>query len=345
MRRQRWCIAVGGGLLLAGLCACAGTGTPGSGDAALSNYYYSGLTQQASSLELTAIANKTQGSVQLTQVEFARQLTSDAATSAAVGTATAVGATATSAAATQAMAVTHDAQTAVAGTATQTAVYAQNTAVARETASAKQTQAAAAAAAATATQAQAQLNAQTQEIRIWAPIVIGIILAGVVIVALWQIRGAILGRMRVIRKQGGGELVITEQRPDLEKYLPSFLRWLAWFLEVRQVVMDIDKGMSPVTTLSGGVPAAPLLTDTHDRQERVARRAQVVDVVRALAQGGRDGTTALADAPDEPEQEPPPEDVVNAEYRIVDPEVYRQWLTEVRAHLRSGRGAIAPPGD
>ena len=101
--------------------------------------------------------------------------------------------------------------------------------------------------------------------------------------------------------------------------------------------------MSPVTTLSGGVPAAPLLIDTHDRQERVVRRAQVVDAVRAMARSGGDRTTALADAPDEPEQEPPPEDVVNGEYRIVDPEVYRQWLTEVRAHLRPGSGAIAAP--
>ena len=366
-RRMLWLLMLAVPAMLLILSACAGgtygyvivNGTrvlitlpPSAGvggeSTALSNLYYAERTREAAALELTnaavsatQVAVATNSAVQLTQVEFNRQLASDAATS--TTQALIAGSTAT-----QAWMNTQDMRTAAAATLTQARSFAQDTAtaqvatethgtlvaVAAVTASVLETQSSAAV---TATAVQAGINQQTQVVTTWGPILFIILLAGSALAFAWRIMGIFEARKRVIPQPNGAPLIIAEQRASLETYLPNFLRWLAWFVETRQVIVDQEKHMYPITVIAGGTAQAPRFTD-DDRQERVTRRRQFVQAVQALASGSdeiADAAQVLASGSASAAL-PGGSEVVEAEYRIEKPDKFKDWLSEVRQQLPAG---------
>lgn len=305
LARRLVCLAIGAGLMALWLAACGESGItyntqstpipiPSSASAPgnpAADLYYAQKTQEAAGLVLTSQAGvatralqQTESMIHLTQVALNVQLTSSAAT------------------ATQARAYTQDAQTAAAATSTQSRAYSQDTAtaqvatqaraaaVAQATTDGNSTQTAATAAA-SATAAQGSLDAQTQEVTTWGPIVFVIVVAISVIVFGWRLMGIFETRKRVIPQPNGAPLIISEQRGSLEEHLPNFLRWLAWFLETRQVIVDQERNMYPVTVLHGGWANSPKLTD-DDRQERVTRRRQFTEAVAAVAVSAESGETS-----------------------------------------------------
>jgi hypothetical protein len=256
---------------------------------ALGNLYWAQKTQAAAENNLQAAAlistqqaasatqayQATQASVRLTQVEFDQQITAQAAAATQAKAYAQDTETAISSAATQARAYAGDTATAQAATETGTAVIAQGQATVR----ARDTEVARAM---TMTAAQDGINAQTQEVRTWGPIVFCVLLAGSLLFFAWKLMGIVETRKRVIPQPHGAPLIIAEQRADLEKYLPQFLHWLAWLLQTRQVVVDQEKNMYPVTVIGGGDVQSPKLTD-DDRQERVTGRRQLTQLARAMA--------------------------------------------------------------
>lgn len=356
--RQLITIIIGLGLTLLAACDSVGPGSPALLEPALTassgaapknpqaDMYYAQRTQEAAALALThgaavstQVAQSTDSLVRLTQVELDIRLTAGAATSNAQ-------ATSAVSTATQARALTQDVWTAVAAASTQAHAVAQDTAAARDTAEAGRTAAAAAvivasmratqaAHLATATAVQASLDAQTQEVKTWGPIIFVGILAATAIVFAWRLMSIFEARKRVIPQPNGAPLIIQEQRASLEHYLPSFLRWIAWFLETQQVIVDQERNLYPVTVIGPDIARAPKLTD-DDRQERVTRRRQFTQTVAALAgDNAKEGALALAGG-QEASADDEPCAVPAGGYEIVDSAQFNAWLGEVKTQLLPG---------
>ncbi len=300
--------------------------------------YWSQKTAEAAVIVLTddalstVSANQaTQASVQLTNVEFDRQMRSAAATSTEAMAQTAVAWTQESVVATQDMAKTQDAAAAILKTET-----AQTQAVAAaQTASASSTQAAASI---TATAVKTTIQAQTDMVTTWGPIFLIIALCTTGLVFAWRAMRIYEVRQRLVKQPNGASMLLEDQRANVEQYLPKFLRWLAWFLETRTVLVDPERALGPAMVIHGGNVTSPQLTDP-DRQERVTGRRQLTQLAHAMASDGDpdlEQGVPLTGSPALPGGPTALGDVVDGEYRIVPPDSLQGWISEVRHKLPGG---------
>ena len=246
---------------------------------------------------------------------------------------------------TEAHAETQDARTQIAIDETRTMAQTQNAVTARIATEAHGTQVAMAAATAswagtqashqaTATQAHAEIAATTDAVTTWGPILLIIALGLTALVAAWRAMRIYEARNRVIARPNGAPLILQDQRGDIAQHLPGFLRWLAWFVEVSTVVYDPDRAHGPALVMRAGVPTAPALTDP-DRQERVTRRTQTVQLAAAMvgtestgAEGWQPAGTRLMAT-----EAGQTEDVIEGEFRVVEPAQLQAWINEVRLKL------------